>query len=308
HRGRPSHPGSLEGPARPAGSHRRADRRLGARAGPRDRYARTGWAPRGPTRHPMRLRPAHRGAGVAGLASGARGRTAPGFVGQGLVQGLVGLAFLDGQDPVDVPLVQGPIEDPPIAAVQERDRLPEGLEEPGIGQVVEQLSVLRLNDVVDDLAREPEVTHDRAGLVQGLRGCPAQAPLNGPRQCADGDHVLHLTPCIFGPSSALYICRIVAAFPGTGRRGGGLDGRAGRSATLFLSRVNMEEHLLRGPRDVGETEIPMKRKSGKSVVDLGKEPAVVHFNVGSGYVSYLESDAAGQTPRVKSVVISREPT
>src|SRR5436190_22328820 len=46
-------------------------------------------------------------------------------------------------------------------------------------------------------------------------------------------------------------------------RGGG---RAGRSATLFLSRVNMEEHLLRGPRDVGETEIPMKRKSGKSVV------------------------------------------
>ena len=69
----------------------------------------------------------------------------------------------------------------------------------------------------------------------------------------------------------------------------------------------MEEHLLRGPRDVGETEIPMKRKSGKSVVDLGKEPAVVHFNVGSGYVSFLESDAAGQTPRVKSVVISREP-
>src|SRR5437773_8149145 len=88
----------------------------------------------------------------------------------------------------------------------------------------------------------------------------------------------------------------------------GRDGRAGRSATLFLSRVNMEEHLLRGPRDVGETEIPMKRKSGKSVVDLGKEPAVVHFNVGSGYVSYLESDTAGQTPRVKSVVISREPT
>src|SRR5436190_24342031 len=85
--------------------------------------------------------------------------------------------------------------------------------------------------------------------------------------------------------------------------GGGLDGRAGRSATLFLSRVNMEEHLLRGPRDVGETEIPMKRKSGKSVVDLGKEPAVVHFNVGSGYVSYLESDTAGQTPRAKSVVI-----
>src|SRR5439155_7047314 len=103
--------------------------------------------------------------------------------------------------------------------VQGRDRLPEGLEEPGIGQVVEQLSVLRLNDVVDDLVREPEVAHDRAGLVQGLRGRPAQAPLNGLRQCADGDHASHLTPCIFGPSSALYICRIVAAFPGTGQGG-----------------------------------------------------------------------------------------
>ncbi len=51
----------------------------------------------------------------------------------------------------------------------------------------------------------------------------------------------------------------------------------------------------------------MKRKSGKPIVDLEKEPAVVHFNVGSGYVSYLESDADSQTPRVKSVVISREP-
>jgi len=55
-------------------------------------------------------------------------------------------------------------------------------------------------------------------------------------------------------------------------------------------------------------KIPMKRKSGKPIVDLDKEPAVVHFNVGSGYVSYLESDADSQTPRVKSVVISREPT
>lgn len=50
----------------------------------------------------------------------------------------------------------------------------------------------------------------------------------------------------------------------------------------------------------------MKRKSGKSIVDLDKEPAVVHFNVGSGYLSYLEQDALGQTPRVKSIVIARE--
>jgi hypothetical protein len=50
----------------------------------------------------------------------------------------------------------------------------------------------------------------------------------------------------------------------------------------------------------------MKRKSGKSIVDLDREPAVVHFNVGSGYVSYLEPGAPGEAPRVKSVVIARE--
>ena len=50
----------------------------------------------------------------------------------------------------------------------------------------------------------------------------------------------------------------------------------------------------------------MKRKSGKPIVDLEKEPAVVHFNVGSGYLSYLEKDPPGEVPRVKSVVIARE--
>jgi hypothetical protein len=50
----------------------------------------------------------------------------------------------------------------------------------------------------------------------------------------------------------------------------------------------------------------MKRKSGKPIVDLDKKPAVVHFNVGSGYVSYIEPSASDQAPRVKSVVIARE--
>jgi hypothetical protein len=50
----------------------------------------------------------------------------------------------------------------------------------------------------------------------------------------------------------------------------------------------------------------MKRKSGKAIVDLDKKPAVVHFNVGSGYLSYLEQEAPGGPPRVKSVVISKE--
>jgi len=34
----------------------------------------------------------------------------------------------------------------------------------------------------------------------------------------------------------------------------------------------------------------MKRKSGKPIVDLEKKPAVVHFNVGSGYLTYLEQE------------------
>ena len=50
----------------------------------------------------------------------------------------------------------------------------------------------------------------------------------------------------------------------------------------------------------------MKRKSGKSIVELENKVAVVHFNVGSGYVSYLEQDAPETAPRVKSVVISKE--
>jgi len=50
----------------------------------------------------------------------------------------------------------------------------------------------------------------------------------------------------------------------------------------------------------------MKRKSGKPIVDLEKKPAVVHFNVGSGYLTYLEQEGSGLAPRVKSVVISKE--
>ncbi len=50
----------------------------------------------------------------------------------------------------------------------------------------------------------------------------------------------------------------------------------------------------------------MKRKSGKPIVDLEKKPSVVHFNVGSGYLTYLEQAAPDEAPRVKSVVISKD--
>ena len=50
----------------------------------------------------------------------------------------------------------------------------------------------------------------------------------------------------------------------------------------------------------------MKRKSGKPIVDLEKKVSIVHFNVGSGYLTYLEQDAPEVAPRVKSIVISKE--
>jgi len=50
----------------------------------------------------------------------------------------------------------------------------------------------------------------------------------------------------------------------------------------------------------------VKRKSGKPIVDLEKKVSVVHFNVGSGYLTYLEQDAPEVAPRVKSIVISKE--
>lgn len=50
----------------------------------------------------------------------------------------------------------------------------------------------------------------------------------------------------------------------------------------------------------------MKRKPGKTIVNLEKTVSVVHFNVGSGYVTYLEQDAAEDAPKVKSVTISKD--
>lgn len=49
----------------------------------------------------------------------------------------------------------------------------------------------------------------------------------------------------------------------------------------------------------------MKRKSGKAMVDLDRNVTVIHFNVGAGYLTYLEEDSPGSAPRVKNVVIER---
>lgn len=49
----------------------------------------------------------------------------------------------------------------------------------------------------------------------------------------------------------------------------------------------------------------MKRKSGKAMVDFDRKVTVVHFNVGSGYLTYLEEDNPDGAPRLKSITIPK---
>ncbi len=49
----------------------------------------------------------------------------------------------------------------------------------------------------------------------------------------------------------------------------------------------------------------MKRKSGKAMLDIDERVKVIHFNVGSGYVSYLEQDDEGGKPRVKGILLEK---
>lgn len=49
----------------------------------------------------------------------------------------------------------------------------------------------------------------------------------------------------------------------------------------------------------------MKRKSGKAMVDFDKRVSVIHFNVGSGYLTYLEEESPDKAPRVKSITIPK---
>lgn len=49
----------------------------------------------------------------------------------------------------------------------------------------------------------------------------------------------------------------------------------------------------------------MKRKSGKALVDFNRKVSVIHFNVGSGYVTYLVEESPDETPRVKNIVIAK---
>src|SRR5438046_9193431 len=160
------------------------------------RTARSSWWPpggRGARWRSGRARrvPSSRASGRRpGRPSSPAGRgVAPGLVGEAIVQRFRRARFLGGEDAVDVPLVQRPVEDPPGSAIQKGNRLPERLEEAGVVEAVEQFPVLRLDRVVDDLGPESEVAHDRAGLGQGLGTRAAQALFDGAGQRLYGDHV-----------------------------------------------------------------------------------------------------------------------
>ncbi|MFQ5553445.1 MAG: hypothetical protein ACE5EW_06975 [Thermoplasmata archaeon] len=46
----------------------------------------------------------------------------------------------------------------------------------------------------------------------------------------------------------------------------------------------------------------MKRKSEKTMVDVKKGVSVVHLNVGSGYLTYIDEEEE-ESPTVKNVVL-----
>ncbi len=69
--------------------------------------------------------------------------------------------------------------------------------------------------------------------------------------------------------------------------------------------MTFERHaisILLGNRSAGWT---VKRKSGKAMLNLGEHVKVIHFNVGSGYVSYLEEVAPGGKPRVRGILLGK---
>src|SRR5439155_3862175 len=87
-----------------------------------------------------------RGPGRASARAGRR--MAPGFVGERVVDGLLGRGLLVHQNAVEIGFVQGPVEDPPVSAVQQGDGLPEALEQAGVVERVEDLPVVRMDRVV----------------------------------------------------------------------------------------------------------------------------------------------------------------
>ena len=49
----------------------------------------------------------------------------------------------------------------------------------------------------------------------------------------------------------------------------------------------------------------MKKKATRPMVKVNKKVHVVHLNVGSGYVTYLEEDVAQDCVRIKGLVVEK---
>jgi len=49
----------------------------------------------------------------------------------------------------------------------------------------------------------------------------------------------------------------------------------------------------------------LKRKNEKGMIDLDKKVSVVHLNVGSGYITYLQEDEKEGSTKVKGIVLEK---
>ena len=49
----------------------------------------------------------------------------------------------------------------------------------------------------------------------------------------------------------------------------------------------------------------MKRKTGRPLLNLDGRITVVHFNVGAGYVTYIEQVEGDEKPRLRGVLLTK---
>lgn len=49
----------------------------------------------------------------------------------------------------------------------------------------------------------------------------------------------------------------------------------------------------------------MKRRTGRPLLNIDEHVTVIHFNVGSGYVTYIEQPEGEQKPRLHGVLLTK---
>jgi len=53
--------------------------------------------------------------------------------------------------------------------------------------------------------------------------------------------------------------------------------------------------------------VPVKRKTGRPLLEIDDRVSVLHFNVDAGYVTYIEQPEGAEKPRLRSVLLSGIP-